>query len=125
MSNKRIFVSFAIEDVNLRDLFLEQAKKEAPDYNFISIKKPWTSDWKDKYRITISGFDCVMLIITSNTKSADGQLWEMKCAKEISKPVFGIWSGADKHYINLLEELGDVQIIDWNWNTIKRYLDSL
>ena len=43
MSKKRIFISFAIEDANLRDLLVGQVKNENSPFEFVdmSVKAPW------------------------------------------------------------------------------------
>ncbi|MFR7764720.1 MAG: hypothetical protein ACLU05_04810 [Anaerococcus obesiensis] len=42
----------------------------------MSVKQPWTSSWKTNCRTKIRSCDGMIAIITSNTKNADGQLWE-------------------------------------------------
>ncbi|MEY8241939.1 MAG: hypothetical protein RPS99_00185 [Gammaproteobacteria bacterium] len=84
MGNKRIFTSFAIEDVKVKNLFTGQAKKDDVPYDFVdmSVKEPWNSSWKTKCRTKIKGCDGVIVLITKNLKQADGAIWEIKCAKE-------------------------------------------
>ena len=95
---KRIFISFAIEDEHLRDFLKGQAKNENSPFEFVdmSVKKPWDSQWKTNCRTRIKGCDGVISIITKNTKNADGQIWEMKCAKDENIPIVGIY-GNDSH----------------------------
>jgi len=56
---KRIFTSFAIEDEKLRDLFIGQARNEKVPYELVdmSVKQPWSSEWKTKCRTKIKGCD--------------------------------------------------------------------
>ena len=86
---KRIFISFAIEDEHLRDFLKGQAKNENSPFEFVdmSVKKPWDSQWKTNCRTRIKGCDGVISIVTKNTKNADGQIWEMKCAKDENIPL--------------------------------------
>jgi hypothetical protein len=53
--SKRIFISFAIEDANLRDFLVGQAKNNKSPFEFIdmSVKEPWDSAWKTKCRTKI------------------------------------------------------------------------
>lgn len=90
---KRIFISFAIEDEHLRDFLKGQAKNENSPFEFVdmSVKKPWDSQWKTNCRTRIKGCDGVISIVTKNTKNADGQIWEMKCAKDENIPIVGIY----------------------------------
>lgn len=88
---KRIFISFAIEDSNLRDLLVGQSKNDNCPFDFVdmSVKEPWDSNWKEKCRTKIKRCDGIIAIITKNTKKASGQLWEIKCAKEEKIPPEG------------------------------------
>ena len=93
MSKKRIFISFAIEDANLRDLLVGQVKNENSPFEFVdmSVKAPWDYAWKTNCRRKIKGCDGMLIIVTKNTKNADGQLWEINCAGEEDVPRLGIW----------------------------------
>ena len=52
---KRIFISFAMEDVELRNLLVGQAHNDNSQFDFIdmSVKKPWDSAWKTNCRTKI------------------------------------------------------------------------
>lgn len=124
---KRIFISFAIEDKTLRDFLVGQAKNEKSPFEFVdmSVKKPWDSAWKTKCRTRIKGCDGVLIIVTENTKKADGQLWEVKCAKEEAISCKGIWGDSDNKPSNLPEELKGVKVVNWTWKNISNWIDSL
>lgn len=123
---KRIFVSFAMEDVRLRDLLRGQARNENSPFEYIdmSVKNPWDSKWKTNCRTRIKGCDGVIAIITNNSKDAEGQLWEIKCAKEEGIPILGIY-GYENHYWATLPASCAIRIVDWRWNTIASWLRSL
>ena len=124
---KRIFISFAIEDENLRDLLKGQAKNKNSPFEFVdmSVKQPWDSKWKTNCRIRIKGCDGVISIITKNTKNADGQIWEMKCAKEEGTPIIGIY-GNDNHLgVSIPNECGYIKLVDWTWLNISNWIDKL
>ena len=127
MSKNRIFISFAIEDANLRDLLVGQAKNENSPFEFVdmSVKKPWDSEWKTNCRRKIKGCDGMLIIVTKNTKDADGQLWEVKCGGEESIPRRGIWGHSDDKPTTLPRELDGVRIVNWTWTNISNWLDSL
>ncbi len=93
MGNKRIFTSFAIEDVQVKNLFTGQAKKDEVPYDFVdmSVKEPWSNSWKTRCRTKIKGCDGVIVLVTKNLKQADGAIWEIKCAKEEKIPVLGVY----------------------------------
>jgi hypothetical protein len=73
---KRIFLSFAIEDVKCRDLFVGQAKHPDTPFEFVdmSVKEPWDEKWRTNCRTRIKGCDGVIALITKNTANAAGAL---------------------------------------------------
>jgi len=127
MSKKRVFISFAKEDINLRDLLVGQAKNENSPFEFVdmSVKEPWDSAWKTNCRTKIKGCDGLLAIVTSNTKNADGQLWEVKCAKEEGIPRRGIWGHKENRPTILPDELNGVSIVNWTWENIASWINSL
>lgn len=61
---KRVFISFAIEDVIYRDHLVDQARKKHSPFDFIdmSVKKEWNqNEWKDRCRTKIKRCDGVSL----------------------------------------------------------------
>jgi hypothetical protein len=124
---KRIFISFAIEDKVLRDFLVGQAKNENSPFEFVdmSVKKPWDSSWKTRCRTKIKGCDGVLIIVTKNTKKADGQLWEVNCAKDEGISRRGIWGSQENRPATLPAELKGVRVVSWTWNNIANWIDSL
>ncbi len=56
--NKRnkIFISFAVEDINYRDFLVAQSKNENSPFDFVdmSVKEPWAHNiWKQKCTLKI------------------------------------------------------------------------
>lgn len=127
MAKKRIFISFAMEDKSLRDLLVGQAKNENSPFEFVdmSVKKPWDSSWKTNCRTRIKGCDGVIIIVTKSTKNADGQLWEIKCAKEEDIPCRGIWGSQENRPATLPAELDGVRVVNWTWDNITNWINSL
>jgi hypothetical protein len=124
---KRIFISFAIEDSNLRDLLVGQARNDNSPFEFVdmSVKQAWDSTWKTNCRTKIKGCNGMIIIITKNTKNADGQLWEVKCAKEEGIPRRGIWGHSDDKPASLPTELDGLQVVYWTWENIKSFIERL
>lgn len=126
MGNKRIFTSFAIEDVKIKNLFTGQAKKDDVPYDFVdmSVKEPWSNAWKTKCRTKIKGCDGVIVLITKNLKQADGAIWEIKCAKEEKIPVLGVYM-KDCTISNSPSELDGIKKIKWTWDGIATFVNDL
>ena len=127
MAKKRVFISFAIEDVRLRDLLVGQSKNDNSPFEFVdmSVKEPWDSAWKTNCRTKIKGCDGMLIIVSSNTKNASGQLWEINCAKEEGIRRLGIWGYQNDRPSSLPSELKDVKIVDWTWDNIAKWIESL
>lgn len=125
--NHRIFISFAVEDSNLRDLLVGQGRNEKTPFSFVdmSVKEPWDSSWKTNCRSKIRGCDGVIGIITKNTASASGQLWEIACAHEEGVPVLLIYGSTDNRPASLPSQLAGRSVYAWSWATIKTFLDRL
>lgn len=125
--SKRIFISFAIEDANLRDLLVGQSKNDKCPFEFydMSVKEPWNSEWKKKCRTKIKGCDGLIAIVTKNTKNASGQLWEISCAKEEKISCKGIYGYSDDKPSSLPTELQGISVSEWKWDTIKKWINTL
>lgn len=124
---KRIFISFATEDIRLRDLLVGQARNDESPFDFVdmSVKQPWDSAWKTNCRTKIKGCDGMIAIITKSTKNANGELWEIKCAEEEGIPCLGIWGYSDEHFLALPDEIKSLRVVDWNWRNIAKWLEQI
>ena len=123
---KRIFISFAVEDSNYRDMLKGQARNENSPFELVdmSVKQPWDNAWKTKCRTKIKGCDGVIALLSKKTRNAEGARWEMKCAIEETIPTIGIHIHKyDKGSIP--SELSGKKVIDWTWSGIKDFLNSL
>lgn len=124
---KRIFISFAIEDKLFRDYLKEQSRKEKSPFYFIdmSVKKEWEQKvWKDKCRTRIKRSHGVIALLSKNTNKASGARWEMKCAIEEGKPIIGMHiKKNDKGAIP--SELSNTKIIEWNWENLEKFINNL
>lgn len=126
MANKRVFVSFAIEDEKTKNLFTGQAKNEKVPYDFVdmSVKEPWDEKWKTNCRTRIKGCDGVIVLVSKNLKKADGAIWEIKCAKEEKLKIMGIYidggTASDKP-----SEMDGIACKEWTWDNVKTFLDTL
>lgn len=126
-SKHRIFISFAIEDEWYRTALVGQAKNEKSPFEFtdMSVKKPWDEAWRTQCRSRIKGCDGVIALVSSNTKNATGELWEVKAAKEEGIPVRGMYVTTDNRPSSLPSEFSGVAVMGWTWPNIKAFLDRL
>lgn len=126
MATKRIFVAFAIEDEKQKNLFTGQAKNPRVPYDFVdmSVKEPWSSQWKTNCRTRIKGCDGVIVLVTKHLKKADGAIWEIKCAKEEKIPIMGVYLDGTK-LIDTPDELDGIKKVEWGHDTVKDFVESL
>jgi hypothetical protein len=121
-NNKVIFVAFAIEDERQRDFLKGQSLlTDCPfEYTDMSVKEPYDKDWKERVRTRIRRSDGVIVLVSANSLTSSGQQWEISCAKEEKKPIYGIWI-----YKNDRTFLTGVPTYEWTWDGIKKFIDSL
>lgn len=123
---KRIFISFAVEDNWARDYLVGQAKNERSPFEFVdmSVKEPWDNQWKTRCRTKIKGCDGVIALLSKKTWNADGARWEIKCAIEEGIPIIGVHIHKDDKG-QIPPEMRGRRVIEWTWDGIKAFLDSL
>jgi hypothetical protein len=124
---KRVFISFAMEDKHLRDLLVGQKISSSTPFEFddYSVKKPWDSSWKTNCRLRIRGCAGAIGIITPSTPTADGQLWELKCAVYENKPILLIYGYSDQRPSSTPPEIKGRMIYTWTWDRIAEFINSL
>ncbi|MGU9940264.1 TIR domain-containing protein [Empedobacter brevis] len=123
---KRIFVSFAMEDETSKLLFCGQAKNTRVPYEFVdmSVKKPWDSSWKTNCKTRIKGCDAMIVLISENTRNADGAIWEINCAKELGLRVRGIYI-KNGNINNKPSEMYGILSEAWTWENVKNFIESI
>lgn len=127
MAGKRIFVSFAIEDRNLRDFLKGQALHSSKPYEYTdySVKEAWSSSWKTQCRARIRQCSGMIGIITPNTHTADGQIWELKCAVEEQVPLLLIKSQSAVGDPIVPLFLSGKRVRMWKRETIRQFIEAL
>lgn len=122
---KRIFIAFAKEDESCRDLLKGQSLNTDSPFEYVdmSVKEPYDSDWKDRVRTRVRGSDGAIALISKNTPSASGEIWEIKCAIEEGKPLLGIWVYKDDR--TKPDVMSGQTIKPWTWDAVATFIDSL
>lgn len=73
--SKRVFISFAIEDIKYRDYLVNQARNKRSPFGFIdmSVKKKWKAiEWQRRCRTKIKQCDGMIALLSKNTHKAGG-----------------------------------------------------
>lgn len=125
MNTKRVFIAFAMEDVRSRDFLVGQSKNNNSPFEFVdmSVKEPWSTDWKTKCRSKIKGCDGVIALISKYTPSASGQLFEIQAASEEKVPTMLMYSGSDRPTLPVT--LAGRQVNIWSWENLKKFIGNL
>ncbi len=126
MADKKIiFVAFAIEDERQRDLLKGQSLHTDTPFEFVdmSVKEPYDSGWKERVKTRIRRSDGVIALVSKNTLNSSGEKWEIDCAKEEGKKIIGLWAySTDRTRPAVLD---GKQIIEWTWDSIAKFINSL
>lgn len=122
MSKKVIFIAFAIEDERQRDFLKGQSLLTHSPFEYIdmSVKEAYESDWKEKVRTRIRRSDGVVVLVSKNSLTSSGQKWEIQCAEEEGKHILGIWCYRDDRTY-----LTGISTKEWEWQTIRKFIDGL
>lgn len=122
---KTVFIAFAKEDEGTRNLFTGQRVHPDTPFEFVdmSVKEPYSSEWKERVRTRILRSDGVIALISSSTPKATGELWEISCAVSEKKPLLGIWIEDD--YRTKPSEMGSAPCKGWTWAAVAGFIDDL
>ena len=123
MADKKVvFVAFAIEDERQRDFLKGQSLSPRAPYEFIdmSVKEAYETDWQEKVRTRIKRSHGIIVLVSENSLTSTGQKWEITCAKEVGKPVRGIWAYSDDR-----TTIDGVSTLAWSDKNISDFIDSL
>ena len=125
MNNKRVFISFAIEDSKYRDFLVAQSKNDNSPFEFIdmSVKKAWETDWETKCKTKIKGCDGMIALVSKNTVSATGEIFEIRCAYEEKIPVMLMYINDERPTLPSL--LSGRLINIWSWPNLKSFVSRL
>jgi hypothetical protein len=122
---KRVFIAFAKEDERIRDLLKGQSLNTASDFEYddMSVKDPYSSEWKERVRTRIRGSNGVIALISKETPTASGEIWEIECAIAEKKPLLGLWIyKGDRTEPTVMQ---GQKIVVWTWPAITQFIDSL
>lgn len=119
---KILFIAFAIEDQNQRDLLKGQSRHVRSPFTYtdMSVKQAYDSGWKEKVRTRIKRSDGVIVLVSKNSLNSSGQKWEIQCAREERKPVLGIWA-----YSSDRTNIPGLNTKVWNDSNISSFIDSI
>ncbi len=122
-----VFLSFAMEDKRLAEMFRGQAKNPRLDLEFrdYSIKEPFDSAWKTNCERIIRMCSATICLVGQNTYKSEAVNWEIRKSAELRKGVMAVYiSGSAVVLPAALKELG-VQPVPWQTDHIVRELEKV
>ena len=116
-TNKRVFISFHMEDEAQVELLRQQAKDDRFDIEFVdySIKEPFDEKWKTRCTERIRQSSVFICMIGPETYQRDAVLWEINKAYELGKKVIGVRIYRDQNH-KIPQPLLDNNAKITNWN---------
>lgn len=124
---KKVFISFAIEDIQYRDYLVEQARNKRTPFDFVdmSAKKKWEeNEWQKRCRTKIKRCDGMIALLSKNTHKAGGARWEIKCAKEERIKVAGMHIFKNNKGA-IPVELKGKRVMEWSWENLEKFISML
>jgi hypothetical protein len=122
MTNPRTFISFDFDhNKDEKILFAGQAKNSRTpfDINDWSSKRTLPEEeWEELIKDKINKCNILIVLVGKFMASATGVAKEIKFAKELNVPVFGVYVGGADAWSNLPEGLARNRTIGWNWDGI-------
>ncbi len=129
MTNPRTFISFDFDyNETEKHLFAGQAKNSRTPFEI----EDWSSksslpqnQWEIKIKEKINKCNILIVLVGKFMASATGVSKEIKFAKELNVPIFGIYVGGGDTNSNLPEGLLRNRTIIWNWDNISSAITQL
>ncbi len=127
LSKKKVFISFAVEDRDIRDLMAGQSRNNKTPFEFVdrSVKIPYENAWKTQCRERIMACHGVIVLVSENIYKAEGLHWEIKCAKEEGIPVRAIYARKNSHGCKIPDVLKGHHVYKWTWDNINNFVNEL
>lgn len=124
-NRKRVFISFAYEDIQYRDYLVLQACDHRSPFDFInmSVKEPWPEHvWKQMCRRKIARCNKMIVLLSQHTAKSHGVRWEVQCAKELGVKMVAMYIKRDQ-WCSVPGILVDVKRMKWTWDNLERFLE--
>lgn len=123
---RNVFLSFAMEDRDLVNLFRGQAKSSRSDIVFrdYSVKEPFERAWKTNAGRLIGMCSATICLVGPSTWRSDAVDWEIRKSAELGKRLLAVnLTPGIKRRPAALRELG-VPTVEWNADAIMRELGA-
>lgn len=126
MERKKLFVSYALEEKQLLDSFIEQSKKENIPYDLVYLKEkdPVSPEWREQCKNTIRQCNGVVFLISKYLQVSEGAFWEMKFSHDLNKPMVSVFVG-DAGIRDKPRDLTGVTAMVMSWARVHDFVEKL
>ena len=129
MADPRAFISFDFDhNETEKNLFVGQSKSSKTPFNI----EDWSSkstlpqtQWEKIIKEKINKCNMVIVLIGKYMASASGVAKEIKFAKDLNVPFFGVYVGGANTNSNLPTGLARNRTISWDWEKIASAIDQM
>lgn len=124
---KDVFVCFAQKDVGYKNYLIRQAGKDNLPMKFDDMSAGThlsEENWKALCQKKIEACDGAIVLLSIHTPNAKDAKWELKCIKELNVPVIAMHIQKENKGLIPMELKGK-RVMDWNWDQIERFVESL
>ena len=124
---KRVFISFHVDDEAQVVLLRHQAQDDRFDLEFTdySVKQPFDEAWKSQCTERIRQSSVVVVMIGPETYTREAVLWEINRAYELGKPVVGVRIYRDdNHKIPEPMTQNGAKIVNWSMEEIQNAINT-
>jgi len=125
MDKKKVYIVYAPEDNTDFLEFKKQAAKENQSYEMVfqDEKISNSEDWRKESSEAIQSCQCALALISKNMKRSDAAFWEVKCCKEKSLPMLGVFIGEAK-IRDKPAQLTGVNSMQLAWDRIEFFVEQ-
>jgi len=129
MNNPRVFISFDYDHNDQSKIaFVGQSKNSKTPFTI----NDWSSkssllqkEWEDKIKEKINKTNMVIVLVGKYMASASGVVKEIKMAKDLNVPFFGVYVGDADSNSNLPSGLRQGRTIRWTWDGVANAIDQM
>lgn len=129
MADPRAFISFDYDhNVTEKILFVGQASNSKSPFsiqNWSAKSSMPQSQWEAIVKDKINKTNMLIVLVGKTMASATGVVKEIKMAKDLNVPVFGVYVGGADTSSNLPEGLQRNRTIAWDWEKIANAIDQM
>ncbi len=129
MADPRAFISFDYDhNVTEKILFVGQASNSKSPFSIqdwsAKSSMPQTQ-WEAIVKDKINKTNMLIVLVGKTMASATGVVKEIKMAKDLNVPVFGVYVGGADTSSNLPDGLQRNRTIAWDWEKIANAIDQM